>query len=207
MALPHFHLTEIPEDGVSLTCEAQPDELALAPEDAQIVGSLTISLNIFMAGRRIDVSGTLKGTFRRQCVRCLKEYDHLLDVPFAAQYQCEPPAKRPGKLLAGDFRKASERDPERKESDPDEDVYPCTGDRLELGEMLREHVILATPIQPLCREGCPGLCAHCGQDLNEKVCGCLEENRKTPFAILRDIKARARDDKNRVRDSHAESET
>ena len=205
MALPHFHHTEIPEEGVTLTSEVQPDELALTPEDARIVGSLTISLNILMAGRRIDVNGTLEGTFRRQCVRCLKEYDHLLEVPFTAQYECDPSPKRQGKLLAGEIRKALERDPEREEFDPDEDVYPCTGDRLELGEMLREHIILATPIQPLCREDCRGLCAHCGQDLNERACGCIEETRRNPFAVLRDIQNSSKELKRS--ENHAESKT
>jgi len=31
---------------------------------------------------------------------------------------------------------------------------------------LREEVILATPLAPLCRPDCKGLCAVCGRDLN-----------------------------------------
>ena len=31
------------------------------------------------------------------------------------------------------------------------------------GPMLREHIILASPMQPLCRDNCAGLCARCGK--------------------------------------------
>jgi len=36
----------------------------------------------------------------------------------------------------------------------------------------REAVILALPDQLLCAPSCKGLCAQCGQDLNQGPCGC-----------------------------------
>ncbi|MGH7233335.1 MAG: YceD family protein [Nitrospiraceae bacterium] len=184
MALPSFHLTEIPDEGLSLTCEVQLDELGLMSEEAQALGALSVSLSIVMMGRRIDVNGVIDGTFRRQCVRCLKGYDEAAEVPFAVQYECEPPAKRYTKPVVTEPRKTTD-DVELDESGADEDVYRCAGDRLELGEMLREHIILSIPIQPLCREDCLGLCPVCGQDRNEAMCECIEESRRNPFTALR----------------------
>jgi len=44
---------------------------------------------------------------------------------------------------------------------------------LDLTEAIRQYVLLATPMKPLCREDCAGLCPHCGHNLNQGPCGCL----------------------------------
>ena len=46
------------------------------------------------------------------------------------------------------------------------------GDRLDLGEVVREQILLALPLKPLCREDCRGLCPACGQNRNLVPCGC-----------------------------------
>jgi uncharacterized protein len=126
------------------------------------------------------VRGLLTGTFVRQCVRCLNDYDEPARIPFAADYRGEAPAPK----------RAKPRD-EAEESDAsvteEEDTYSLVGDRLELVEMLREQIILATPMQPLCREDCRGLCPTCGQDLNERRCDCPEERRDSPFLALKKL--------------------
>jgi uncharacterized protein len=43
---------------------------------------------------------------------------------------------------------------------------------LDLSEVLRQNLLLAVPMQPLCRPDCAGLCPTCGQDLNEGACEC-----------------------------------
>ena len=40
--------------------------------------------------------------------------------------------------------------------------------KIELNPLLREELILATPIAPLCTPDCKGLCLVCGRDLNEE---------------------------------------
>ncbi len=47
-----------------------------------------------------------------------------------------------------------------------------TGRFLDLGEAVREALLLAVPLRPLCRDDCRGLCAGCGADLNHESCRC-----------------------------------
>lgn len=206
MALPSFHLSEIPEEGMSVTCDVHPDELALTSGEANVEGGLLVSLNIFLMGRRIDVNGVLSGTFRRQCVRCLREYEDAAELPFAAEYQCDHSAKGSATLVVNERHKPPEGGEELQEADAEEEAYVCTGDRLELGEMLREQVILATPMQPLCSQDCRGLCPICGQDRNEKTCECIEERRQNPFAALRDLQMKSGADEGLSR-SHVKSKS
>lgn len=52
---------------------------------------------------------------------------------------------------------------------------PAGSLELDLSEPIREELILSVPEYVLCREDCPGLCARCGQDLNEGPCECRAE--------------------------------
>ena len=54
-------------------------------------------------------------------------------------------------------------------------MYNCEilgRDIIDLTEPIREDIIVGLPIKPLCREGCCGLCSHCGKNLNEGDCSC-----------------------------------
>ncbi len=43
---------------------------------------------------------------------------------------------------------------------------------LDLTEAIRQYVLLAIPMKPLCREDCTGLCTSCGHNLNQEPCNC-----------------------------------
>jgi uncharacterized protein len=47
------------------------------------------------------------------------------------------------------------------------------GDRLDLGEVVREQLILSVPMKRLCQEGCQGLCLSCGANKNRTRCECV----------------------------------
>jgi uncharacterized protein len=51
---------------------------------------------------------------------------------------------------------------EQGAGDADEDGYALDGDLLDLEPVLRDALVLALPLAPLCRQDCPGLCAECG---------------------------------------------
>ena len=63
---------------------------------------------------------------------------------------------------------------------------------IDLGEILGEQVVLATPIRVLCSENCRGLCPKCGLVLNDGGCGCDSLNEDSPFALLRALKKQDR---------------
>ena len=44
-------------------------------------------------------------------------------------------------------------------------------DIVDITEDVRQEIILAYPMVPVCRPDCKGLCAVCGQNLNERACG------------------------------------
>lgn len=184
MALSAPHLSEIPDEGLSLACAVLPEELHLEPTDARVRGEFDLSADIAKDGKELHVSGVLAGTFVRQCVRCLADFEEPASIAFAADYRGEGAAARPEpkrKAVGG-------REDGEPAAEDDEEAYPLVGDRLELSEMLREQIILATPMRPLCREDCRGLCPVCGENLNERRCDCPPQRPDSPFSVLRKLK-------------------
>lgn len=47
--------------------------------------------------------------------------------------------------------------------------------QVDVGEVLRQALLLAVPVHPLCRADCRGLCPRCGRDLNDGDCNCEPE--------------------------------
>lgn len=58
---------------------------------------------------------------------------------------------------------------------------------LDLTEAIRQYVLIAIPIKPLCKKKCAGLCPSCGVNLNEKTCNCPTGQIDPRWAKLRDF--------------------
>ena len=63
-------------------------------------------------------------------------------------------------------------DDEVEISEKDAEVSYYEGDGLNLADVVREQVLLALPMQKLCRPECQGICPTCGINRNETPCQC-----------------------------------
>jgi uncharacterized protein len=93
------------------------------------------------------VTGKVGATAVVRCVRCLRDFDHEVEVEVRELFALEP----------GD--------------DEDEGYAVLPDDRLPLDTMARDALVLAFPAFPLCRPDCAGLCPVCGADRNTVDCG------------------------------------
>ncbi len=183
-------LADITADGLSLIGEVTAEELDLTGEDALLFGPLAVSLDLTNIDGLVAVTGVLEGTIVRECVRCLKEYEDPLAFSVRAGFIQEPKSalRHPKRI---DPRKARA---EVVEAEPEEDLddqYHYQGNQLELAPMLREHVILSAPMQPLCSDDCLGLCALCGKNLNEGPCQCAAEPPTPTFRVVQSVKRKS----------------
>lgn len=112
--------------------------------DAQIVATHT------NPGAYLE--GLARATIAEQCSRCLKPIETPVETHFAEQYYSTI------EVVSGDPKDAPPPDTKRIGSDFKIDVTP----------LLREELFLATPLAPLCKPDCKGLCLLCGHDLNEE---------------------------------------
>ena len=100
-------------------------------------------------GDAILVRGSIALRVRLVCPRCLQQYDTELVNEFDEQYR------------SAESRQAEE---ERCET--------YAGDELVLDELIRDMVLTARPVDPVCRPDCRGLCPVCGVDRNQTFCDC-----------------------------------
>ena len=180
-------IAEVTAEGCSLSGDVTGEELGLTDADAPLRGALAVGLDLRHVEHTICVTGVVEGTAVRQCVRCLKGFEEPFAFSVRVAYEREPKAVPPAAKRSEPRKKpapAVEVEPE----ETNDDIYHYQGDHLELAPMLREQLILAAPMHPLCKEDCAGLCSHCGQDLNEGLCRCAVEPTGSPFQVLRSAK-------------------
>src|SRR5207302_1194432 len=58
---------------------------------------------------------------------------------------------------------------------------------IDLTEALRQHLLLAVDLIPICSDDCRGLCAICGSNLNTTSCNCSTDEEANAFAVLQGL--------------------
>ena len=116
----------------------------------QLAGPVQVSGRLFKAslGRFYWQAG-IAADVRATCRRCLASTPHQIDVKVSLVFT-----------------------EDQDTDDPSEYVVPVGTDVLDLGDAIREELILALEAYVVCREDCKGLCASCGTDLNANSCDC-----------------------------------
>ena len=121
----------------------------------------------------ILVQGTLATQTKITCSRCLKPF--TLKIPLKIQEEFFPTID----IITG-----------MKLPKP-EDPGSFTIDEhhiLDLTEAIRQYIVTAMPMKPLCKAECAGLCAACGKDLNLGACDCKQEEADPRWAELLKLK-------------------
>lgn len=105
-----------------------------------------LDLSFYIAGETVVLKFTGTFTVDSLCDRCIEPVEITVDIN--ESYYVFP-----------------------EDSKKDVDYY-YSGDSIELIEYIRDIVIMNMPDKILCSEDCKGLCANCGNNLNDRDCGC-----------------------------------
>lgn len=153
---------------LSIDEDLPPDYPLWEGGDIHFRRPLAVRLEVERVGADVLVRGRLRGEIELQCRRCLEPIVHLIDESVSWVYR-------------------SGIDPAEAER---EGAYPlpARARELDLGDAVREHVLLAVPRFVVCREECKGLCPRCGINLNEGTCTCESSDTDERWAALRKLK-------------------
>ncbi|MCK5427573.1 MAG: DUF177 domain-containing protein, partial [Thermodesulfovibrionia bacterium] len=61
-------------------------------------------------------------------------------------------------------------------------------DEIDMKGLLREQILLAVPMKPLCKTECSGICPQCGKNLNTASCKCITKKIDPRLAKLETLK-------------------
>ena len=110
--------------------------------------------------------GNAKITFKTICDRCLIEVPTVLEITF-------------DRVVAS---------PEIDAEDEDvDDLSFMDGYQLNVETFMYNEIFGNWPAKILCKEDCKGICLKCGQNLNERDCGCDTFVPDPRMAVIQDI--------------------
>ena len=121
---------------------AAPADLGLELIRVPVGADLTLRLRMESVSEGVFVSVRAQAELTGECGRCLRSLDDTLDTEFQELYAYP--------------------DSTTDATTDEDEVGRMQGDLIDLEPELRDAVVLALPLHPLCREDCPGLCPECG---------------------------------------------
>ena len=107
------------------------------------------SVKLFRTSDGLWVTASLESSLSCTCSLCLEEYAQPLELVIDEETQSAGVLKE----AAGERLRV------------DDDI-------LDLTEAVRQYLEIATPMKPVCRPDCRGICPGCGMNLNETSCDC-----------------------------------
>jgi len=129
-----------------------PDDMRLELARVPVGADMQLDVRFEAVTEGVLVTGSVIAPLAGECARCLAPLASSVTARFTELY-----------LYTRDRHDKHDRFDENTEQD-DEELH-LDGDLLDLEPVLRDAVVLALPMSPLCREECPGLCVECGVPL------------------------------------------
>lgn len=138
----------------------------VGPDGTDAASTVDLDLRLESVSEGVLVSGTAAATADGQCARC------LIDV-------AEPVLVSIRELYAyPDSTTAATTD--------DDEIERLVDDLIDLEPVVRDEIVLALPLAPLCRPDCLGLCPDCGDRLDDLEPGHSHEILDPRWAALQE---------------------
>lgn len=114
------------------------------------------SVEIMRTDRGVLVRGTLSAALTLECVRCLERFEEAASVSLEEEYISAHQVSGRAERLALQA----------------DNLLIDSNNLLDLEPALREYASLNSPLKPVCKPDCPGLCHRCGANLSRTACPC-----------------------------------
>jgi len=134
-----------------------PDDLRLELARVPVGADLHLDVRFEAVTEGVLVTGSATAPLAGECARCLAPLTSTVTASFTELYLYQPDKH--------DKHNRHARFDDNENDEQDEEELYLDGDLLDLEPVLRDAVVLALPMSPLCREDCPGLCVECGMPL------------------------------------------
>lgn len=149
------------------------EDISDIEQDLDVVKLLLGRVRFLRTGSGILVTGHLRTEVRLPCRRCLTPTS--VPVEFDLEEHFRPSID----VFTGQALPM--------EDDQEQATQTDGQHMLDLTEVVRQNLLLSLPMTVLCSLECRGLCPYCGENLNERTCGCGGLDIDPRLAALRDL--------------------
>ena len=129
-----------------------PADLGLAMIAVPTGSEIEFDIRLESVVDGVLISGTALVYVAGECSRCLEPISFDMEVDLQELFEY-PAIDAKGRKV--------------EKLETDDELPKLDGDLLDLEPVLRDAVVLAFPLSPLCQPDCRGLCSECGTNLNE----------------------------------------
>lgn len=169
-----YNVSQLLKDHVGATRHYQlHEEITDLDPSLKPLSALNGNVDMIRTNDGILVRANLFTTVELTCSRCLTQF--ATPVRFQIDEEFHPTID----ILTG----ARLPQPEEADTATQIDVHHL----LDLNELVRQDLMLALPLVPLCRNDCQGLCPSCGKNWNDGDCDCQEDELDPRFAVLKQL--------------------
>lgn len=184
------NIDEIKEGGLDRAWELTRDQVDafLAGDKAgyRATGPARVSARLEKVGRRVLLTAKAQASLEAPCGRCLVAT--LVPVPVEFELTLVPDDEYE-ELEGGEVEDDGENRSHAASFGAEEvSEEPYHGKEIELDPIVREQLLLALPGYPVCKDACKGLCSVCGNNLNDRDCGCDRHVPDPRWAGLKNVK-------------------
>jgi uncharacterized protein len=130
-------------------------------DEIMAVAPLIGQVEFLRTGSDILVTGRLQTTLQKTCARCLTDFTMPVSIELEEEFYPVIDI-----LTGGPLPKSAEVD--SADLINEQNI-------LDLTEVVRQELVVASDAILYCRPDCKGLCPQCGQDRNVSPCNCQEE--------------------------------
>ena len=166
-------LTTMKDARTSFDFSIEAAQIDLESETERVVNTVHVRGKIKKGIVQTDVEGRISTDVEVECSRCLQPAEKSLDFPFSAAF-----------VTAENYTR--EKEAEVNLENLEVSIYE--GDKIDLGELVREQILLNLPEQVFCRKDCQGLCQKCRANRNLIDCNCNEKEIDPRWSALRNLK-------------------
>jgi uncharacterized protein len=178
-----MRIQEIPELGRDLQASSKTDKWlekvvrdAVSTEISDFEAIFTARISKFE--RTVELTGGVYLKLNVMCDSCTE--DIVLEQQISLRVLLEPAKQTKGK-------ETNYEDEVGGVSDTIDFSY-YNGEDVDIGDIIRQHIVMAQPIRHLCGEECKGLCPTCGKNFNKEACECPKVKEDSPFVVLKQLK-------------------
>lgn len=167
-----LNIRDLPDGVTRQEFVTEASDFPLEYMGIEVSGTLAANAEITKSKDQIIFRGSISAPSKLMCARCAEEFEKVVesDLVFVLAFVPE------------------QKEEEFRDEDSEDYFFIAEGTiEYDFSSQIRELLILAVGIKPLCKDECQGICPTCGKNLNIEQCDCNREQIDERWLPLKDL--------------------
>ncbi len=167
-----LNIRDLPDGVTRQEFMTKASEFPLDYMGIEVSGTLAARAEITKSKDQIIFRGSVSAPSKLLCARCAEEFEKVIESNLVFVLAFVP----------------EQKEEEFQDEDSEDYFFIAEGTiEYDFSSQIRELLILAVDLKPLCKDECQGICPNCGKNLNYEQCDCNREQIDERWLPLKDL--------------------